>query len=189
MDEVKVDIISKGVKLRSVYKLFREKVEKFQLIPVEDNVQQKFDIKPYQLRMLSCNVPDYWLITMEAESGMTGFGLYKVLLLTEDICLADFDRRGVPLLRIAGVHVVACLPFWIYLTEEFLKKYSMYVTDIDRGLAECLLRWAMWVKLPSEKTVRGKYLRDVMELTSSWNFSSILAAVDKAEGSNVVRVE
>jgi hypothetical protein len=189
MDGMKVDIISKKVKLRSVYKLFRENVEKFQLIPVEVDVQRKVEVKPYQLRLLSCNIPDYWLITMEAESGMTGLCLYKVLVLTEDICLAEFDRRGVPLLRIAGAYVVACLPFWIYLTEEFLKKYSMYVTDIDRGLVECLLRWAMWVKLPSEKTVRGKYIRDMMELTSSWNSSSILEAVDRVECSDEVRVE
>jgi len=179
----------KGVRLTSVYKLFKEKVKGFQLIPVQSDDQSKVKVKPYQLRMLSCNMPDYWLITIEAESGASGLGLHKVLVLTEDICLADFQKGGVPLLRIGRAHVVACLPFWIYLTEGFLEKYSVYITDIDRGLAECLLRWAMWVKLPSERSVRGKYLRDVMELMGSWNFTSILEAVDRAECSNRVIVQ
>ena len=126
MVKMRRDFLSKKVKLRSVYELFREKLQEFQLIPVEDDLQQKIEVKPYQLRILSCNVPDYWLVTMEAESGMTELGLYKVLLLTEDICLADFGN-DVPLFVVAGVNAIACLPFWVYLTEEFLKKYSVYV--------------------------------------------------------------
>jgi len=174
------DLLSKNVRLRSVYKLFREKVDEFNLIPVEDSLQ-RIDVKPYQLRILSCNVPDYWFITIEDECGMTELGLYRVLVLTEDICLADFDKCGVPVLRVAGVNVIACLPFWIYLTEGFLKKYSIYVTDVDKWLAESLFKWAMRVELPDIKTVRGKYLRDVMELMSDWNTSSIANVIDRVE--------
>jgi len=169
------------VNLTSVYQLFKEKMRGFELIPLEEDVQQRVAVKPYQLRILSCNVPDYWFITVEDEYGLRELGLYRVLVLTEDICLADFDKCNVPMLRVAGINVIACLPFWIYLTEEFLKKYSIYVADVDKSLAESLLKWAMKVELPGEETISGRYLRDVMELMSSWNTESILDVIDKFE--------
>jgi hypothetical protein len=155
------------INLREVYKLFKRKLKDFQLIPVEE--EKQVDIKPYQLRLLSCSVPDYWLLVLEAERGVSSFGLYKVLVLTEDICLASFNN-DVPLLRVAGVNVIACLPFWIYLIEEFLKKYSLCFGNVEKGLAEYMLRWAMWVKLPSKRSVSGRYVTDVMRLMSGWRF-------------------
>jgi len=169
------------VNLTSVYELFKEKMKGFELIPLEEDLQQRVTVEPCQLRILSCSIPDYWFITMEAECGLTELGLYRVLVLTEDICLADFDVGNVPMLRVAGVNVIACLPFWIYLTEEFLRKYSVYVTDVEKGLVESLFRWAMKVKLPDKETVSGRYLRDVMELMSDWNASSITDVIDRVE--------
>jgi hypothetical protein len=170
------------------YRLFKEKIKEFQLIHV-DEAQQKCEVKPYQLRLLSCNTPGYWFMVMDAGGSMLGLSSYKVLVLTEDISLADFDCNGVPLLTIAGICVVACLPFWIHLTEEFLRKYTVYVVDVAESVAEYMLRWAMWVKLPSEDNIRGKYVRDVMELVVSWSLGSILETVNMAECSSELTVE
>ncbi len=169
--------MKQDVKLKKVYKLFRDVMKDFKLIPVEK--EKRVDVKPYQLRSLSCSVPNYWLLVLEAEQGMSYLGLYKVLILTEDICLAHFDE-SVPFLRVAEVNTVACLPFWVYLTKEFLEKYSIYYESIEKD-AECVLNWAMSVKLPVEKSVRGKYIRDVMKLMSGWNLNSILSIVDRVE--------
>jgi len=174
----KVAVIQEGVNLKNVYKLFKSNIKDFQLIPVEE--EKQVDVKPYQLRLLSCSVPDYWLLVMEAEGGMSDFGLHRVLVLTEDICLASFSN-DVPLLEVARVNAIVCLPFWLYLTEEFLKKYSLCFGNVEKGLAEYMLRWAMWVKLPGKRNIRGRYVRDVMKLMSGWTLSSILMTVDKIE--------
>jgi hypothetical protein len=166
------------VNLEEVYKLFREKLKEFKLIPVEEG--RRVEVKPYQLRMLSCSVPDYWLLVLESTEGLMEVGLYLVLLFTEDICLADFSD-SVPLLRINGRNVAACLPFWVYLTKEFLEEYSFYVCDVKEEVADYLLSWVEWVKLPEEDSIRGRYVMDVMELASEWNWMCIMEVVDKCE--------
>jgi len=171
------------VNLEEVYKLFREKLKEFKLIPVEEG--KRVEVKPYQLRMLSCSVPDYWLLVLEGERGLVEVGLYTVLLFTEDVCLADF-ADNVPWLRINGRNVAACLPFWVYLTKEFLEEYSFYVCDVKEEVADCLLSWVRWVELPEGDSIRGRYVMDVMELTSEWNWMSIMEVMDRCEEEVVV---
>jgi len=166
------------VDLEAVYRLFKEKVKDFHLISVEE--EKQVQVKPFQLRILSCNFPDFWVITLGIEYSVSGLNLYKVLVLSEDVCLAHFDE-SVPFLRVAGVNTMACLPFWVYLTDDFLKEYSIYCTDVREELVDSLVKWVEKVELPSAEDVRGKYVMDMMELTSWWNLDSVMDVVDSCE--------
>jgi hypothetical protein len=170
--------IREAVDLEKVYELFKEKVKDFQLISVDEG--KRVEVEPYQLRLLSCSVPDYWLLVLESGVGLGEVGLCTVLLFTEDICLADFTEN-VPLLSIRKVNVAACLPFWVYLTKEFLEEYSFYVCDVEKEVADYLFSWARGVVLPEGDDIRGRYVMDVMELASLWNMESIMEVVDKCE--------
>jgi hypothetical protein len=165
------------VNLEAVYKLFKEKVKDFQLISVEE--EKQVEVKPYQLRILSCSVPDYWVITLGVEYRAPGLSLYKVLVLTEDVCLAKFTD-DVPVLLLRRI-LLACLPFWVYLTDDFLQEYSIYFTDLSKELVDSLVRWVEKVELPGVEGVHGRYIVDMMELISWWNVSSIMDVVDTCE--------
>jgi hypothetical protein len=178
-------MVKEGVKLDLVYKLFKENVKDFQLIPVEK--EKQVDVKPYQLRVISCNVPDYWLVTLDVEYEVNGFKLYRVLVLTEDVCLAKF-KDEVPILLIGKTRVVlACLPFWVYLTDEFLKEYSIYFMDMSEELVDSMIKWVERVELLDMDDVRGRYIVDMMELTSWWNMNSIMSVVDACEEYEVAK--
>ena len=167
--------LCEGVDLDVVYKLFKEVVKDFRLISVEP--ERRVSVEPYQLRLLSCNVPSYWLLVDGVECEVNGFRLYRVLVLTEDLCLADF-REDVPFLKIGRCQYVVCLPFWTYLTSDFLEEYSLYVCRVRSEVVECLLKWIKEVELPGVDDVRGRYIVDMMELTSWWNMSSLMDVVD-----------
>jgi hypothetical protein len=166
-----------GIKLEFVYRLFKENIKDFQLIPVER--ERQVEVKSYQLRLISCNVPHHWLITLGVEYSVSGLELYRVLVLTEDVVLARF-REDVPILLVKR-NMLACLPFWVYLTDEFLREYSIYFTDVSEELVDCLVKWVDKVELPSVDDVKGKYVVDMMELTSWWNMNSIMDVVDVCE--------
>jgi hypothetical protein len=170
------------VSLEDVYRVFKERVKDFQLVLVEEGKQ--VEVKPYQLRLLSCNVPNFWLITSGVEYSVSGLSLYKVLVLTEDVGLAKFSD-DVPVLLIKRFMLV-CLPFWVYLTDEFLREYSIYFTDLSRELVDCLVEWAEKVELPNMDDVRGEYFMDMLELTSWWNVNSLMDVVDDYEMIDVV---
>jgi hypothetical protein len=170
------------VNLEAVYRLFKEKVKDFQLIPIEE--ERRIEVKPYQLRVISCNVPDYWLITLGVECKAPGLSLYRVLVLTEDVCLARFVN-DVPMMLLKRI-LLACLPFWVYLTDEFLREYSIYFTDLSEELVDSLVKWVERVELPGVEDVRGRYIVDMMELTSWWNLNSVMEVMDVCEvGENV----
>ncbi|MCI4409739.1 MAG: hypothetical protein JHC26_11660 [Thermofilum sp.] len=165
------------VNLESEYIAFKERVKDFQLVPVEE--EKQIEVKPYQLRVLSCSVPRYWLVTLGVEYSTSGLNLYKVLVLTEDVSLAQF-ADDVPVLLIKKI-MLASLPFWVYLTDEFLREYSVYFTDLSEELVDCIFKWVEKVELPSVDNVRGKYIIDMLELTSWWNVNSIMDVVDDFE--------
>jgi len=77
--------------------------------------------------------------------------------------------------------LLACLPFWVYLTDDFLQEYSIYFTDLSKELVDSLVKWVERVELPSEEDVRGRYIVDMMELTSWWNLNSVMEVVDGCE--------
>jgi hypothetical protein len=170
--------VCEGIDLDSVYKLFKEEIKNFELFPVEET--QRVKVEPHQLRLLSCNIPSYWLLVDGVVYEVSGFGLYRVLVLTEDLCLADF-REDVPYLRVGRRLYVACLPFWIYLTSDFLEEYSVFVAKVEEEVVRYLLEWVKRVELPDMTDVRGRYIVDMMELASWWNTCSILEVVDTCE--------
>ena len=163
--------------LKEEYKLFKERVKDFQLVSIEE--EKRVDVKPFQLRLLSCNVPRFWLVTSDIEYNVSGLSLYRVLVLTEDVNLARFTDN-VPVLLLKRI-VLACLPFWIYLTDDFLREYSVYFTDLSKELVGSLVGWVKGVELLSVDDVRGKYIMDMMELTSWWNLNSMMDVVDSCE--------
>jgi hypothetical protein len=167
-----------GINLEAVYNLFKEEIKNFELFPVEKD--RRIKVEPHQLRLLSCNIPNYWLLVDGVECEVSGFGLYRVVVLTEDLCLADF-REDVPYLRVGRRLYVACLPFWIYLTNDFIEKYSVFVAKVEEVVVKYLLEWVKRVELPDVNDVRGRYIVDMMELTSWWNMNSILDVVDVCE--------
>jgi hypothetical protein len=167
-----------GINLEAVYELFKEEIRNFELIPVEKS--QRVKVEPRQLRLLSCNIPNYWLLVDGVECEVSGFGLYRVLVLTEDLCLADF-REDVPYLRVGKRLYAACLPFWIYLTSDFIEENSVFVAMVEEEVIRYLLEWVKKVELPVVNDVRGRYIVDMMELTSWWNACSILEVVDACE--------
>jgi hypothetical protein len=122
------------------------------------------------------------------ECEVNEFKLYRVLVLTEDLCLADF-REDVPFLRIGKRQYVACLPFWVYLTGDFLEEYSVFVAKVEEKVVQYLLEWVERVELPSVDDVRGKYIVDMMELTSWWNMNSIMDVVDACEENDVTDLQ
>jgi hypothetical protein len=162
------------VDLEAEYRLFKERVRDFQLVPVENG--HRVEVKPHQLRLVSCSIPCFWVIVLDARCSSSEVSLYRVLVLTEDVRLAQF-KDDVPVLLMRNV-LLACLPFWIYLTDEFLREYSVYFTDLSEELVNSLVRWVERVELPDVCDVRGRYIMDVMELASWWNVSSMMDVVD-----------
>jgi hypothetical protein len=73
------------------------------------------------------------------------------------------------------------------LTSDFLEEYSLYVCRVESEVVECLLRWVREVELPDVDDVKGRYIVDMMELTSWWNMSSIMDVVDGYGEYEVVR--
>jgi len=175
-----------GINLEAVYELFKEEVKIFELFPVEE--ARRVKVEPHQLRLLSCNIPNYWLVVDGVECEVSGFSLYRVLVLTEDLCLADF-REDVPYLRVGRRLYVACLPFWIYLTSDFLEEYSVFMAKVEGEVVRYLFEWVKRVELPDGDSVRGRYIVDMMELTSWWNVSSIMDVVDACEDYEIAILE
>jgi len=155
------------------YRLFKEDMKRFKLVPVDGD--RWVEVKPYQLRFLSSNIPDFWLLVSGERNDL---GLYKVLVLTLGVCLAKFSD-DVPLLWVGRLGVAACLPFCICLSEDFLRRYSFYVADVDEVVVRHMLEWVDRVRLPDKCSVHVMYIGEVLELMTHWYMGCVVEAVDK----------
>lgn len=143
-------------------------------------VKEKISPKTFQVRRLSSSYPFYFVLLSKPE--ISESSIYICVPFTEDIELA-FINQNTPLLKINKQKVLLVgLPFWIYLTEEFLRNHSqVIINNLDEKSINKIKQYLDEISFDKIKGVNKEYLELMMKLLSPLNTENILVALDEIE--------
>jgi len=166
---------SKQTVLQGILQMVRTLMKDFKIF----EVSQKTHPEPCQLRRLSARYAIYFVLLEEIHFYQEF--IFVCMPFSEDVELS-FINKDTPILQIPRQRtLLAGLPFWVYLTEEFLEKYSELIGTLPEVKIEKLKEFAE--KTPLEK-IRGatrEYLEDLMRLLAPFNTQSLFTALEDLE--------
>ncbi|HAA83655.1 hypothetical protein [Thermodesulfobacterium sp.] len=129
------------------------------------------DISVGDLRQLGLFPPIYVVVVDEIE--FYNERLFKCVVLSEEIALAYL--KDTPVIKLHNFKMVlACLPFWVYLMEDFLKNFSMILGKVSNF--EKLIEYAEKTSIPDN--LQGEYIRLEMSRLAPYNTFSLLNFLD-----------
>jgi len=166
---------SKQSVLRDILKDVRVLMKDFKIF----EVSKKTSPEPYQLRRLSATYPLYFVL-LEKTQFYQEF-IYMCMPFSEDIELS-FINKDTPMLQIPRQRtLIAGLPFWVYLTEEFLEKYTELIGTLPQGNIEKFKEFAENTPLEKITGTTKEYLEDLMRLLAPFNTASLFTALEDLE--------
>jgi len=132
-----------------------------------------------QLRRLCCTYPLYFVL-LDKTQFYQEF-IYICMPFSEDVELS-FINENTPLLQIPKKKtIIAGLPFWIYLTEEFLEKYSEAIAKLPDEKIEKLQKFVENTPLDKIGGTTKEYIKDLMHLLAPYNTASLFTALEDLE--------
>jgi hypothetical protein len=130
------------------------------------------------LRELLVFPPIYFAVTEQALT-VGDRKLFKCIVLTEEIILGWIDIRT-PIVPLYDQKVLlVCLPFWIYLDEQFLYDYTVERCKLGDNVVASIQDYANSTSIPND--VRGDYMKHIMGLLAPYNTSFIFDFIDEIE--------
>uniref|UniRef100_A0A7V4JQU1 Uncharacterized protein n=1 Tax=Thermodesulfobacterium geofontis TaxID=1295609 RepID=A0A7V4JQU1_9BACT len=153
------------------YKKCLKKEEKILMVEKPKPPKTK-DLRELQL------FPPLYVVLVDKFSYYNEF-LYKAAILTEEIELGWLTPDA-PILKLDFTKTVLVgLPFWVYLEENFLYKYSRRLGSLKENELFKLVEYVEKTKIP--ETLQGEYIRLVMKRLASYNTASLLEYLEKFE--------
>jgi len=166
---------SKKALLQEILQMVRTLMKDFKIFETE----KKSSPKLYQLRRFSSSYPLYFLLLEETYFYQDK--IFTCMVFSEDVELS-FINETTPLLRIPKKKtVIAGLPFWIYLTEEFLEKYSENLTRLPEEKIEKLQKYIENHPIDKIGGTTKEYISDLMRLLAPFNTQSLFTALEDLE--------
>uniref|UniRef100_A0A7V6CD54 Uncharacterized protein n=1 Tax=Thermodesulfobacterium geofontis TaxID=1295609 RepID=A0A7V6CD54_9BACT len=103
--------------------------------------------------------------------------MYKAVVLTEEIPLGWLGE-STPILRLKNLRtLLVALPFWIYLEESFLYRFSRRLSSLSEEEWPKLVEYAENKIIP--ETLQGEYIHLVMKRLAPYNTVSLLNYIEK----------
>ncbi|MCI4407672.1 MAG: hypothetical protein JHC26_01180 [Thermofilum sp.] len=131
-----------------------------------------------ELRELLVYPPIYFVITEESLV-VDKKKLFKCVVFTEEIVLGWINRQTPVIPLYEQKSLLVCLPFWVYLDEQFLFDYTVTRCGLGKDLIEWIESYAKSAHIPND--IRGEYIRYVMKLLAPYNTNYLLAFIDEVE--------
>ncbi len=154
-----------------------EKMLKESIGPFEASKKELPEIG--EIRRFLIHPPLYFLISEETFRAKTQ-KIYEAIVLSEEVTLAVLSEKT-PVFVFKNVPLVlVCLSFWIYLTEDFLFKYTEVIGKTDKESIEKCKAYAEKEQIPYELP-EGEYIRLEMKRLSIYNTGNILAFIEALE--------
>ncbi len=127
------------------------------------------------IRRLNLFPPVYVVIVDELS--LYNEKLFKAIPFVEEIPLGWLGVKT-PVLNLKKYRILLCaLPFWVYLTEDFIQRFSEKLGALKNSELSKLLEYAENQRIP--ETVQGKYIRLVMQRLSKFNAFSLLHFLER----------
>ena len=160
------------------FKLYRSILKGAKIVPVKNPIYPQIG----DLRKIN-TIPSIYLALAE-ELPFYQEKLYKALVLTEEIQLGWLSQET-PVLKLPRHRVIlVALPFWIYLTEDFLQNFTQKVGKLSVDSMTKLLHYAEYTDLNDFETLKPiqvKYIKLVMQYLAPYNTKSLLTFLEKLE--------
>jgi hypothetical protein len=167
-------------RLIEAWKLYKS-IAKDELELYEVPFEKRSSVSVGDLRELMVFPPIYFAITEEVLA-VDHKKLFKCVVLTEEVQLGWINRQT-PLVPLYDQKaLLVCLPFWVYLDEQFLFDYTVIRCGLGESFIEWIESYAKSAPIPDD--VRGKYIRHVMKLLAPFNTNYLLAFIDEIENYN-----
>jgi hypothetical protein len=131
-----------------------------------------------ELRELLVYPPIYFGI-IEESSVVDKKKLFKCVVFTEEVTLGWVNRQTPVIPLYEQKALLVCLPFWVYLDEQFLFDYTVTRCGLGKDLIEWIESYAKRTPIPND--IRGEYIRFVMKLLAPYNTNYLLAFIDDVE--------
>jgi len=170
----KIKMRKKQAVLKDLLKDVRLLMKDFKVLEAE----RKTSPEVCQLRRLSSTYPLYFVL-LEKTQFYQEF-IFVCMPFTEDVELAF--SKNTPLLRLNRQRtLLAGLPFWVYLSEEFLEKYSELIGTLPEAKVEKLKEFTESTSLEKITGTTKEYLEDIMRLLAPFNTQSLFTALEDLE--------
>ncbi len=156
---------TKGISLKKELERFKKLLKEYREEVLYEAERKSFP-KRGEIRKLCVIPPLYFLISKEVAKGPSQ-KIYEAIVLSEEVALGSlgantpiFVFKNVPLMLVS-------LPFWIYLTDEFLLDYSEVIAEVDETSIEKATIYAKNTPIP-EGLPEGAYIRLEMERVKAY---------------------
>jgi len=154
--------------------LFKNYIESLgeEIVEVKEEERKLSEIG--QVRLFLMTPPEYALILKKDGD------LNIVVPLTSYLQLAITDKYP-PLIKWRGLNLVP-LPFWVYVNEELVRKYSvpMFYVRNEKRLEE-IRKYVKEAKTTGIGEWREKFVKKAYERWKDFNLSSVLYEVERKE--------
>lgn len=106
-------------------------------------------------------------------------GVYWVVPFTIDV---EFAHRSAPFVALEEkLTLLAGFPFWVYMTRDFLERYSVVVEKFSEEEVKRILEWAEDLRLEELEPLQEKYVRVLMRWFATLNTETLLEEAEKIE--------
>jgi len=166
---------SKKALLQKTLQMVKNLMKDFKVFETE----KKSFPEPHQLRRLRCTYPLYFVLLDKTQFHQEF--IYVCMPFSEDIELS-FINEDTPVLQLPKRKtIIAGLPFWIYLTEEFLEKYSETIAKLPEEKIERLQKYVENTPFDKIGGATKEYIKDLMHLLAPYNTASFFTALEDLE--------
>jgi len=170
------NILKKDAK-KKAFKTFKELTKNFSIFEVNEKDRTYSQVG--DIRLFSASYPFYFAVL-----DITLFYqdlVFICAVLSEDLELGILDENT-PIIAISDFKtVIVALPFWIYLMEDFLYKYSKRIYNINQNDLERIRNYVETIQITKFKGYSKKYIREVMKIFAPYNTLSIFRIIEELE--------
>lgn len=154
--------------LKNVESIFEE----LEFVDVE--IKEIEDVKVGQLREIFVGYPIYGMVVRRLWEG-----IYWIVPFTIDVEFAHKTALFIALDE--KLTLLAGFPFWVHVSGEFLKKFSMVVEEFSKEETQKVLKWVEGFQLKELDELQERYVRMLMRFFAGINTVTILGELEKLE--------
>jgi len=165
-------------RLSNEFNTFKKLTRNFRTYKVSR--KQKTRPELYELRKLIATIPFYFLLAK--EEAFTREKAYIAIPFTEEISLA-YVKPDTPTIRFPKERtIVIAMPFWIYLTEDFLSEYTVSLGKVSEEFAKKVMEFAETTSIEKETFgATREFYEKVMKIFAPYNTHSIFKILEDLE--------
>lgn len=165
-------------KLENEFNTFKKLTKNFKIYKVNKKTRPEL----YELRKLIATIPFHLLLAREETFNREK--AYTVIPFTEEISLA-YIKPDTPTIRLLKKRtIIIAMPFWIYLTEDFLTEHTVSSGKVSEEFAKKVVEFAESTSIEKETSGTTKeFYEKVMKILAPYNTRSIFKILEDLENS------